>query len=155
MTTTKKPAYNLIKVLQDDGTYVQVKRCNAANLEEFLELMEALVKEYIICEGSISLLLVNPEMVSNLETLCSLLPIVSKSEEQAYLDFDKIKENWEQLVQLFFNKDLNSDTRETKALEAGKIAAMHFFPHIQTVQKAVKEMKKKRELEEERENSAN
>jgi len=153
MTTLKKSPYSTVKVVLDDGRTIQIKRCPAKDLETFLELMEALVKDYIVSEGSLLLMLAKPETVSNLETVCSLLPVAGKEDE--FLSYSDIQENWEQLVQLFFNRDLNAETRESKALEPGKIASLHFFPHIQVVQKALQMLKQARKEEEEKETSAN
>src|SRR6056300_599327 len=154
--TTTKPAYNTVKIQLDDGTYVHVKRCATSDLEAFLELLEELVKEYIICEGALSSILVQPKMVANLEAICGLLPLVGKGDETKYLEYDSIKDNWEQLAQLFFNRDLDVKTREFKSLEPGSIAALHFFPHIKVVQAALKELKAQRKEEEkDAENSVN
>jgi hypothetical protein len=109
MTKTNKPAYKTLRVKLDDGTEVVVKRCTLENTQVLLELQDELLEDYARCNGAIGEIIAKPEVRTRLQTVCNLLPLVNAKDPAEFLDFEKIQDNWEQLIVLFFNGSLNDD----------------------------------------------
>lgn len=148
MTTTlksNKPTYKTLTVIKDNGQSVQIGRCSLASLETLMETQERLVSKYVKSNGAVGKLFLDPEVISDLEVACSLLPIVGKPD--TYLDYSEILENWEQLILLFFNGGFNQDTREVDELKPSKVSQLHFLPYMETVAKAIEEEKERVEKE--------
>ena len=134
MTTTRtklnKPTYKTEKVLLDTGEVIYIKRCALANMETLLEIQERLLNYLVDCDGDIGLLFTREEVLTDLKTICNLLPIVSSKEE--YLNFEDIQENWEQIIQLFFTDGLNEETRVISDITPSKVSKLHFLPYMKT-----------------------
>lgn len=136
-----RPTYKTEKVVKDNGTVVYVGRATADNMDTLLDVLSRLGALYVKQDGAIGTALADPQVIADLELVCSLLPIVGSKAEQEYLSYDDIKENWEQLILLFFNGGLNTETREMEDLVAGKISSLHFLPVGKAMQKALDELR--------------
>lgn len=137
MTKTNKPTYKTLRVKQDDGSEVVVKRCTLEHTQTLLELQDELLEDYARCNGAIGEIIAKPEVRTRLQTVCNLLPIVNAKEPTEYLDFEKIQDNWEQLIVLFFNGSLNDDRQLVDVTTPSKVSELHFFPYVQMLQKHV------------------
>lgn len=137
-TKYKKPQYKTEKVILDSGEKVDICRTALANLELLLEIQDRLLAAYVECDGSMYKLMTNPEIISDLTTICSLLPIVGKSET---LSFEAIQDNWEQLVVLFFNSGYDIDSRQTNTVLPSKVSQLHFLPYMEMLQKHLDNVK--------------
>jgi hypothetical protein len=140
-----KPMYKTLRVKLDDGSEVVVKRCTLQNTQMLLELQDELLEDYARCNGAIGEIIAKEEVRTRLQTVCNLLPIVSTKEPIEYLDFEKIQDNWEQLVVLFFNGSLNDDRQLVDVTTPSKISELHFFPYVQMLQKHVEIMTEEKE----------
>lgn len=150
MAVTKK-TYEPISVQLDNGQTVQVKRCTLSDLDELCKLQDKLLDFYIDCNGEIGKILANPEVVSILKSMCSLLPLVEKvNGETVFLDYDSIKDYWEQTYVLFFNSGLDKNTREIKEINKSLVSNLHFLPYDEMIQKYTREKRKQAELEAEK-----
>ena len=147
MTTTKlKPSYKTETVKKDDGTIIQIGRVALSDLDTLLEIQDWLVYKYIESDGAIGKFIADPELRSKLQTLCSLLPIIgSKNVEQEYLNFEDISENWEQLILLFFNGQINMENRQVNDISPSKVSQLHFLPYNEMMLKHLNQ--KRKELE--------
>ena len=152
MTTlkSKRPQYKLERVVKDDGATVQVARVALKDLDTLLELQDRLLEKYIKCEGSVGKLFTDDDVIADLRTVCSLLPIVGAKEE-TYLNYDDIAENWEQLIVLFLNGGLNEETRTVEKLLPSRISQLHFLPYLEMLQAHLD--RRREELEKEKGNS--
>lgn len=149
MASNNKPSYNTVTVIKDDGTRVNVKRVALKDLETLQDCLDRLLTKFIEYEGGFGSIISDPEVENDLKTACSLLPIVGRSgDQQEYLNYEDIKENWEQLILLFFSKGLDVNTRELKSLDAGLISELHFFAHPKMLQKALQTKAAKQKEEE-------
>lgn len=139
----KKPQYKLIQIKLDTGTSVQIGRASLENIELLTELQDKLLDKYTQADGSIGPLLASDEeFVSNLRTACSVLPIVGTD---SYLDYDDIKENWEQLIVLFFNAGFDSDNRRHSSIVQPKVSELHFLPFVSQLNKYIARAEKETE----------
>jgi hypothetical protein len=144
MTVTKnskKPQYKLLPVKLDNGTTVNIGRATAENTALLLTLQDKLLGQYVDSDGALGVLFNDAEFVSDLESACSLLPIVGK--EEAFLNFEDISDNWEQLVVLFFNGQFNQETRTHVTIAQSEVSRLHFLPYGEMLTKhlAAKEAK--------------
>lgn len=142
-----KPQYKTEKVVKDDGTVVQIRRCNLKDLDLLLEIQDRLLKRYVEEEGALGKLMSDEAVRSDLTTACSLLPLADKTKtgEDQYLDFEDIQDNWEQLVVLFFNGSFDEDTRTSPTLLPSKVSNLHFFPYLEMLRTHLKEIEKNQE----------
>lgn len=140
MTSTKKPQYTTEKVTRDDGTVVNVCRCAFADMSTMLEIVDRLVEAYVMADGAIGEIISKPEVIADLQSICSLLPLEQKTKtgEVQYLQFEDISENWEQLIYLFFNGSIIKETREVKDISAPRISQLHFLPYERLFRKHMK-----------------
>lgn len=141
----KRPQTNSVEVLLDTGKVVQITRTALSNMDRLLQLQEQLIKMYINCDGAIGSIIASDEAVSALTELCSLLPV---KDDKAPLDYETIKDNWEQTILLFFNGGLDLDTREVSGdniLVPSKVSSLHFFPYVPIIRKYAL-LKQKEEL---------
>jgi hypothetical protein len=144
MTLKGKPQYKTLAVIKDDGVVVNVTRVPLKDLDTLLELQEKLLNKYVEVDGSFGQLMSDSELISYLTTICSLLPLVEKAKgETQYLNFEDIQDNWEQLITLFFNSGLNTETREFGDVLPSAISQLHFFPYMQIIQRLVQEKAEK------------
>lgn len=142
MTTTSKtkivkPSYKTEKVYLDSGEVTYIKRCSTEDMETLMEIQERLLNHLVDSDGELGPVLINPEVISDLKTVCSILPIVGK--EDTYLDYEDIKENWEQLIKLFFTDGLNEDTRVITEIIPSKVSNLHFLGYMKTLRKIAQE----------------
>lgn len=137
MTTTKnlklRPQYKLLPVRKDDGSVVNVARTPMAQMQELIDVQDRLLEKYVVADGALSTLLLQPDFVADLELACGLLPIAGKEDE--YLSFDDIKENWEQLVHLFFNSNFDTETRIHGSITQPKVSQLNFLPYSEILNK--------------------
>jgi hypothetical protein len=140
MTLKGKPQYKTLPVTKDDGTVVNVTRVALKDLETLLELQEKLLTKYVEADGSFGQLMSDSDLIADLTSICSLLPLVEKSKgETQYLNFEDIQDNWEQLITLFFNSGLDVETREAGNVLPSSVSQLHFFPYMQIIQRLVQE----------------
>ena len=143
----KKPDHNSISVTLDSGKVVYITRTALANVESLLALQEKLVELYMECDTAIGSIITDDETVAVLTELCNLLPIKGTDET---LNYDDIKENWEQTILLFFNGGLDVATREVtfdKILTASKVASLHFAPYRAYVKKYADQIQEREKAE--------
>lgn len=140
MTKTTKPMYKTLRVKLDDGSEVVVKRCTLENTQTLLEIQDELLEDYARCNGSIGEIIAKEAVRGRLQTMCNLLPLVSSKDPVEYLEFEKIQDNWEQLIVLFFNGSLTEDRQLTDVTTPSKVSELHFFPYVQMLQKHVEAM---------------
>lgn len=137
MTTVKsaslKPMYKTLKVTKDDGTVVEISRAAIDDYDTVLAIQDRLLEKYMEADLAFGQVISDPDVRSDLSTLCSVLPIVSakNNPEKSYLNFNDICDNWEQLIKLFFNGSLNEDTRELENLTPSLVSNLHFLPYGQ------------------------
>lgn len=142
MTATKKPQYKTEKVVKDDGSVVNICRCALADMDTLLELQDRLVEAYILADGALGEIIAKPEVQADLKSICSLLPLDQKVKgETVYLDFEDIKDNWEQLVALFFNGAIDETSRKVEAVSPSKVSKLHFLPYQKMLEKHLKSLK--------------
>jgi hypothetical protein len=146
MTKPTKPMYKTLKVMLDNGSTVQIKRCTLENLDTLLNLQDELLERYVRSNGYIGEFITDESVRANLLSMCNLLPIVSTKDPIEYLDFTTIEDNWEQLILLFFNGSLNEDSRELdNVTTASLVSQLHFFPYLTMLQKHVEQKAKEEE----------
>lgn len=139
---SKKPAYKTVRVTLDNGSSVNIKRCSLENTDTLLELQDELLEYYVKCNGYIGEIITDSVVREKLSAMCNILPIVSTSKDETYLDFEDIQDNWEQLVTLFFNGSLNEDRELENVTTPSKVSQLHFFPYVSLMQKHVEEKEK-------------
>ncbi len=143
--TTKKPNYKPLRVSFDSGKVVQIGRCALSNLDTLLECQDGLLRKYIEADGALAVLMTDNEFISKLELACSVLPIVGS--EDKCLDFEDIKENWEQIVTLFFNSSFDKNTRQMNTISQSEVSSLHFLPFAAQLEKHLEQRRKLREAE--------
>ena len=128
-----KPTYKTIKVTKDDNTSVDVGRAAIDDYNLVLEIQDRLLEKYMDADLSFGEVISDPNIRSDLSTLCGVLPIISakNNPERTYLKFEDICENWEQLILLFFNGSLNLETREVTDITPSLVSNLHFLPYGQ------------------------
>ena len=125
-STSNKPSYQTLEVVLDNGNKTRVRRTPQVNLKRLIELQGELVGKYLEVNGAISELLIQEDTVELIKEYLGLLPIQGKDDE--YLDYEDIKENWEQLVKLVFNGSINEKTREIDSTTEPEVSKLHFLP---------------------------
>ena len=125
-STSNKPSYQTLEVVLDNGNKIRVRRTPQVNLKRLIELQGELVGKYLEVNGAISELLIQEDTVELIKEYLGLLPIQGKDDE--YLDYEDIKENWEQLVKLVFNGSINEKTREIDSTTEPEVSKLHFLP---------------------------
>lgn len=142
---TNKPQYKTESVTRDDGTVCQVTRAAMKDVPAFLELQDKLLGRYVEVDGAFAKIMIDPDAIADLTAICSLLPLVekTKSGETQYLSFEDIQDNWEQLIVLFFNGDLNPEKREAESISPSRIGQLHFFPYLEVLKKYLDEKREK------------
>lgn len=125
-STSNKPSYQTLEVVLDNGNKIRVRRTPQVNLKRLIELQGELVGKYLEVNGAISELLIQEDTVELIKEYLGLLPIQGKDDE--YLNYEDIKENWEQLVKLVFNGSINEKTREIDNTTEPEVSKLHFLP---------------------------
>lgn len=149
-TTKSKPVYNTVAVTLDNGSVVHVKRVAMKDMDTLLSLQESLMIKYVEVDGAIGKIIADADFRSQLESLCSILPLVEKTKtgEDKYLEFSSIEDNWEQLILLFLNGGLNPSTRRNDSpFTPSLISDLHFLPYIEIMKKTIQDLEKTREAE--------
>jgi hypothetical protein len=155
MSTTKsRPSYKTEKVVYDDGKVVNIMRCAAEDMDKLMDLQDKLVERYVMADGAIGKYFTSEyrdDLEADLRAICSIIPLVekTKSGETQYLDYDLIKENWEQLISLFFNGDINEESRNLTSMSPCKISQLHFLPYMEMWNKYLAILKEEKEKEKE------
>jgi hypothetical protein len=125
-STSNKPSYQTLEVILDSGEKVRVRRTPQSNLKRLIELQGELVGKYLEVNGAISELFVQDDIVALIKEYLGLLPIQGKDE--TYLDYEDLKENWEQLVRLVFNGSIDEKTRKVEGTTEPEVSKLHFLP---------------------------
>ena len=125
-STSNKPSYQTLEVVLDNGNKIRVRRTPQVNLKRLIELQGELVGKYLEVNGAISELLIQEDTVELIKEYLGILPIQGKDDE--YLNYEDIKENWEQLVKLVFNGSINEKTREIDSTTEPEVSKLHFLP---------------------------
>jgi hypothetical protein len=128
---SNKPSYQTLEVkLDNEAKPVRVKRVPQNDLKKLIELQDELLGLYIKADGALAELLVDESVVELIKQYIGLLPIEgTKSEEQKYLSYDDISENWEQLTRLVFNGSLDEKTRNIEGVTPSLVSNLHFLPY--------------------------
>ena len=128
---TQKPIYKTLTVAKDDGTYVEVSRASMEDYNTVKAIQDRLLQKYIEADLAFGELIADAKVRGDLVTLCSLLPIVPArgATETAYLDFNDICDNWEQLIRLFFNNEFDEESREVTGIAPSLVSNLHFLPY--------------------------
>lgn len=125
-STSNKPSYQTLEVVLDSGEKVRVRRTPQSNLKRLIELQGELVGKYLEVNGAISELFIQDDIVALIKEYLGLLPIQGKDE--AFLDYEDLKENWEQLVRLVFNGSIDEKTRKVEGTTEPEVSKLHFLP---------------------------
>lgn len=149
MTITAKKSKPL-EVVKDDGTVVKVRRCSVNDLELLTTLQDRLLGRYIEEDGAFGTIILDPSVQADLTTVCSLLPLEQKIKgETEYLKYEDIKDNWEQLILLFFNGSFDYEVGDVTDVSTSLVSKYHFLPygkmlrnHLAQVEKDQKEKEK-------------
>jgi hypothetical protein len=153
-----KPFYQTLEVkLDNESKPVRIRRVPQDDLKKLISLQDALLGLYIRADGALAELLVDESAVELIKQYIGMLPIEGqKSEEQKYLSYDDISENWEQLTRLVFNGSLDEKTRVIEGVTPSLVSNLHFLPfetqrelhlHKRRVEKTQELLTQKEELE--------
>lgn len=153
-----KPSYQTLEVkLDNDNKPVRIKRVPQSDLKQLITLQDELLGRYIQADGALAELLVDESIVTLIKQYIGLLPIDGyKADEQKYLDYDDISENWEQLTRLVFNGSLDEKTRNIEGVTPSLVSNLHFLPyetqrelhlHKRRIEKTQELLEQKLELE--------
>lgn len=126
-----KPSYQTLEVkLDNDNKPVRIKRVPQSDLKQLITLQDELLGRYIQADGALAELLVDESILTLIKQYIGLLPIEGyKADEQKYLDYDDISENWEQLTRLVFNGSLDEKTRNIEGVTPSLVSNLHFLPY--------------------------
>ncbi len=153
-----KPFYQTLEVkLDNESKPVRIRRVPQDDLKKLINLQDELLGLYIKADGALAELLVDESAVELIKQYIGMLPIEGqKSEEQKYLSYDDISENWEQLTRLVFNGSLDEKTRVIEGVTPSLVSNLHFLPfetqrelhlHKRRVEKTQELLTQKEELE--------
>ena len=153
-----KPFYQTLEVkLDNESKPVRIRRVPQNDLKKLISLQDELLGLYIRADGALAELLVDESAVELIKQYIGMLPIEGqKSEEQKYLSYDDISENWEQLTRLVFNGSLDEKTRVIEGVTPSLVSNLHFLPfetqrelhlHKRRVEKTQELLTQKEELE--------
>ena len=125
-----KPSYQTLEVkLDNESKPVRIKRVPQSDLKQLITLQEELTGLYIRVDGALAELLVDDAALGLIKQYIGLLPIEgSKADDQKYLDYADISENWEQLTRLVFNGSLDEKTRNIEGVAPSLVSNLHFLP---------------------------
>ncbi|PLS68535.1 MAG: hypothetical protein CV045_07420 [Cyanobacteria bacterium M5B4] len=133
--------FNNIEVVYSNSHKYHINRVSNENFQSFAELLEKITIQYYKYDGAIGEMLQVPEIVEDFENLCSIIPVkkvqggkIGKEEE--FLDWEMIRDNWEQLVILFCNSGLTED-RDATPIAPPLLAKLNFLSTSKWVQKVV------------------
>jgi len=131
-SVSSKPSYQTLEVVLDDGTKCRVKRTPQSNLKRLIELQSELTGKYVQSNGAIAELFVEDDVVELIREYVGLLPVQGKKDadnNDVYLDYEDIKDNWEQLVKLIFNGSIDEKTRAyVEGATEPEVSKLHFLP---------------------------
>lgn len=130
-STSNKPSYQTLEVkLDNESKPVRIKRVPQSDLKQLIRLQDELLGLYVRADGALAELLVDESVVEIIKQYIGLLPIEGqKGEEQKYLNYDDISENWEQLTKLVFNGSLDEKTRSIEGVTPSLVSNLHFLPY--------------------------
>ena len=135
--------YNDVKVYYSDSTEVICKPVSNENIDVFRNCIQTIVTSFYRNDGAIRDCLSDEEVANAFESACSVIPVKnvkSKSDEVQYLEWEKIKDNYEQLIVLFCNSSLKPDrSYDTSSYKSGLIVQQNFISTSRWVSKATKE----------------
>lgn len=144
-------SYDDVIVVYDDKSERIVKRFSDENIDAFKDCTEKIITEFYANDFALRDILQDPEVELAFEQLCSIIPVVRKgfkssAGEVEYLDWEKIKHDYEQLIVLFCNASLKAD-RTFTGYDPGLVIKLNFIQTslwmkkgLQKAEEALKEM---------------
>lgn len=125
-----------------DGTVVRIKRVPRAKMSELINLLSDIIARFSATDGAVGEMLLDDEIYSAMETICSMVPLVSNTEE--YLDFERFSDNYEEVCRVFCSGSI-TPTGDMNGWLPPVLTKLHMLNYTEAVGKGVELAKQKRE----------
>ena len=95
-----------LKIEVEDKTYT-LRRIKRVNLAKFKEKYDLILQKFLECNAAVGNFLIDEQNVNLLIDVCKLIPI---DEEDGFLKFEYIEDDYVLIAKLFLSESLNEET---------------------------------------------